>query len=366
MKIDKINHWGFSVGTPLIISGPCSAETEEQVFSTVRALAKQHVHILRAGIWKPRTRPNAFEGVGFVGLQWLKNAGKEVGLPVAVEVANSKHVFEALKLGVDVLWIGARTTVNPFSVQEIADALSGINIPVLVKNPVNPDIELWLGAIERISKAGITKIAAIHRGFSGYEKSKYRNKPHWEIPIELKRRIPELPIICDPSHIAGNTEMLLSLSQIAMDLNYDGLMLESHINPKEALSDAKQQLTPEELGKLLSNLIYRKSSIEDRKILSEIEDLRDNIDQLDNKIIAILAERMGIAEQIGICKKKNNITILQSRRWEEIVKNRIKQGVDKKLTKDFMLKLFEIIHQESIQHQTIVMNDENVKHGGIK
>lgn len=358
LQISPLKDWGFKIGSPLIISGPCSAETEEQVLQTVRLLAKQNVHLIRAGIWKPRTRPNSFEGVGSIGLLWLKNAGQEANLPVCVEVANAKHVNEALKAGIDVLWIGARTTVNPFAVQEIADALNGVNIPIMIKNPVNPDIDLWVGSIERISKSGIKKIAAIHRGFSSYEKSKYRNKPHWEIPIELKRRIPELPLICDPSHICGNTETLLFIAQTAMDLNFDGLMLESHINPKKALSDAKQQITPENLSILLSNIILRRVSTDDAKFLSKLEDLREQIDQMDENVVNILAERMGISREIGQFKKDHNITILQPARWDEIVRNRAKQGTEKELTKDFVIRLFEIIHQESIHQQTLVMNTD--------
>ncbi len=356
LKLAGIKDWGFKTSSPLIIAGPCSAETEEQVMETVMALAKQNVQMIRAGIWKPRTRPNSFEGVGFIGLQWLKKAGKEAGLPVCVEVANAKHALDALKLGIEALWIGARTTVNPFAVQEIADALQGVDVPVMIKNPVNTDLELWIGAIERINKAGITKIAAIHRGFSSYEKTKYRNKPHWEIPIELKRRIPELPLICDPSHICGSTDYLLSVSQTAIDLNYDGLIIESHINPKKALSDAKQQLTPEELGELLSKIIYRRVSSDDAKFLSRLEDFRDKIDHLDETLVNMLADRMDVSREIGKYKKEKNITIFQPGRWDEIVRNREKQGTEKKLTVEFVRQLFEIIHQESIHHQNKVMN----------
>lgn len=349
---------GLELAGPLIIAGPCSAETEEQVLSTARQLASlKKVNIFRAGIWKPRTRPGSFEGVGSAGLEWLKKAKTETGLPTAVEVANVKHVYEALKWGIDFLWIGARTTVNPFSVQEIADSLRGMNVAVLVKNPINPDLELWMGAIERLQKAGITQLAAVHRGFSSYDKSQYRNKPMWELPIELKRRIPELPLLCDPSHICGRTDLLFNISQTAIDLDYQGLMIETHCNPAAALSDAKQQITPDELGKLLEKIIIRTSSVEDKKFLGTLEDLRDKIDELDNKLIAILANRMEMARAIGKYKKQNGVTILQNIRWNEIVQNRTKKGTEKQLTSGFVMKLFEIIHQESIHHQKQVMRN---------
>jgi chorismate mutase len=352
------NVLGLSLTHPLIIAGPCSAETEEQVMETAHAIASSKVAgIFRAGIWKPRTRPGQFEGVGSIGLEWLKRVKKETGMPTAVEIANTKHAAEAIKAGVDYLWIGARTTVNPFSVQEIADAIRGLDIPILIKNPVNADLDLWIGAIERIQKAGITKIAAIHRGFSSADKSQYRNKPMWELPIELKRRMPAIPILCDPSHICGNTELIPSISQTALDLDYEGLMIETHCNPKVALSDAKQQVTPSELVALLKKLTIRVSSIEDRKYLSSIEDLRDKIDELDTKLISLLGDRMHIARQIGEYKKKNGVTILQNSRWNEIVEKRSQQGVDKQLSIDFIKKVFESIHQESIHHQKKIMED---------
>jgi chorismate mutase len=342
---------------PLIISGPCSAETAEQLMETALQLKKlNRVHVLRAGIWKPRTRPGAFEGIGSIGLEWLSAAKAATGFPTAVEIANVKHVEEALKSGVDILWIGARTTVNPFAVQDIADALVGVDVPVLVKNPINPDLELWIGALERLNRAGITQLGAIHRGFSSYEKTKYRNKPNWEIPIELRRRIPQLPIINDPSHICGNREMLLSVAQTAMDMNFDGLMLESHINPAEAWSDAKQQVTPADLNKILNQLVLRKSSSDDAILLNVLEELREKIDQMDTKIITMLSKRMKIAKKIGKFKKEKNVTILQSDRWEEIVQSRLKFGTEKKLSENFVTKLFEIIHQESIDNQNLVMN----------
>ena len=353
---------GLKITGPLIIAGPCSAETEKQVLSTAQQIASlKKVHIFRSGIWKPRTRPGSFEGVGSVGLEWLKKAKTETGIPTTVEVANVKHVSEALKWGIDFVWIGARTTVNPFSMQEIADSLRGVNIPVLVKNPINADLDLWIGAIERLQKAGITQLAAVHRGFSTYDKSQYRNKPMWEIPIELKRRMPGIPMICDPSHICGRTDLLLNVSQTAMDLDYQGLMIETHCNPSLALSDAKQQVTPAELGKLLEKIVIRTSSVKDKKFLSTLEDLRDKIDEIDNNLINVLANRMEMARAIGVCKKQNGVTILQNTRWNKIVQGRTKQGVEKQLTADFMMKLFEIIHQESIHHQKQVMHGGNVK-----
>lgn len=349
---------GLSVPRPLIISGPCSAESESQVFQTAMELSKLgRVHVLRAGVWKPRTRPSAFEGIGSVALAWIRNAGKAAGLPTAVEVANRHHVEEALKAGIDILWIGARSTANPFAVQEIADTLKGTDTPILVKNPINPDIELWIGALERVNKAGITKLGAIHRGFSTFERSQYRNKPNWEIPIELKRRVPGLPIICDPSHICGRTETLQSVAQTAMDLNFDGLMIEAHINPAQALSDSKQQLTPAQAGEMLNHLVFRKEAIDDVLTRSKLEELRGKIDKIDHELLDMMADRMSVAEQIGHYKKQNNITILQTSRWDEIVRTRLEEGQEKNLTREFVLKLFEIIHQESIQHQSRVMNE---------
>jgi 3-deoxy-7-phosphoheptulonate synthase len=347
--------WFPNIERPLIISGPCSAETEEQTISTCVELAKTgQVDVLRAGIWKPRTRPNNFEGVGSPGLQWLTKAKELTGLKTAVEVANIKHVYEALKHGVDILWIGARTTVNPFSVQEIADALKGIDIPVLIKNPINADLELWIGAIERIQQAGITRIGAIHRGFSKYGETKYRNAPQWQLPIELKRRMPELPLICDPSHICGNREMLAGVAQEALDLNYDGLMLESHINPDKALSDAKQQVTPERLGEIVKGLVLRDSAPKNGD--ESLEMLRKRIDQCDDDIMNLLGKRMQIAENIGQYKKNNNITILQTTRWNEILKHANEKGKQLGLSEEFVERFLKAIHQESINHQNTVMN----------
>ncbi len=360
-EIPPINSWNKSFSRPFIIAGPCSAESEEQVMATAKAIAAFPVNMLRAGIWKPRTRPDSFEGMGEVALQWLKQASREVNLPAAVEVANTRHVEKALKAGIDVLWIGARTTVSPFMVQELADALSGTDVPVMIKNPVNPDADLWTGAIERIAKAGISKIVAIHRGFSSYENSTYRNKPNWEIPIELRRRIPGLPLICDPSHIAGKTVLIPYVSQMAMDLNYEGLMVETHINPAAALSDARQQLNPEGLGQLIHDLVIRNSSVADVFELSKLEDMRDQIDEVDQTILDHMSERMAIARMIGQYKLKNHMTIYQPERWNEIIRTRTRIGTEKKLTREFILKLISIIHEESIYQQTLQMNPDNVE-----
>ncbi len=342
---------------PLVLSGPCSAETEEQVLETARQLKEQGIHIFRAGIWKPRTRPNTFEGVGKEGLPWLKKVKEKYGMYTATEVANVTHVFEALKYGVDILWLGARTTANPFAVQEIADALNGVEIPVLIKNPINPDVELWIGAFERLNQAGIRKMAAVHRGFSTYGKTFYRNDPHWQIPIELKRRIPDLPVITDPSHICGNREMLFEVSQEAMDLNFDGLIIESHICPDKALSDAAQQITPEEVRKLIDSLVLRKANVDNTVIAHTLEDLRRQIDKFDDKLIEVLDKRMKVADKIGAYKKENNITILQSGRWDQLLTKRIEDGEKKGLSEDFVVKVFRAIHQESINHQTKIMNE---------
>ncbi len=342
---------------PLVLAGPCSAETEEQVVETARQLNKIGIKIFRAGLWKPRTRPNTFEGVGKQGLPWLRRVKEEFGMYTATEVANVKHVFEALKGGVDILWIGARTTANPFAVQEIADALEGVDIPVFVKNPVNPDPDLWIGALERINNAGIKRLAAIHRGFSTYEKSIYRNHPQWQIPIELKRRIPNLPIITDPSHICGNREFIFEICQKAMDLNFDGLIIETHIDPDKAWSDAKQQITPSQLESLLKNLVLRNPNVENIEVLTTLEELRHEIDRFDDKLMQILEQRMEIAEKIGRYKKQHNITILQTTRWDEILKRRIEEGKKIGLSEEFIIKLFTAIHEESINHQTKIMNE---------
>ena len=368
MKIQfkPLVEWGFRSGHPFIISGPCGVESEEQIHATAKELSRSHIHLLRGGIWKARTRPDSFQGIGKEGLSWLKDAGMENKLPVTVEVAAAKHVEEALKAGIDVLWIGARTTVNPFQVQEIADALKGVDIPVLVKNPINPELELWIGAIERIFKTGIKRIAAVHRGFSTYEKTKYRNVPNWQIPIELKRRFPELPLICDPSHICGQRDMIPSVSQTALDLNFDGLMIETHIHPENALSDAQQQLTPTALEALLKSLIVRHPSTDDIIFLNLLEELRDKIDQKDADILSMISERMAVAREIGKYKKENQMTILQVERWNEIMTTRLQFGMNKELTSEFISKLYALIHDESILQQTRVMNSSDVEKEPVK
>jgi len=326
-----------------------------------RLVAAGKVDVFRAGIWKPRTRPNSFEGVGSTGLKWLKQVKQEFGIPTATEVATEKHVYEALKYGIDVLWIGARTTVNPFAVQEIANALQGVDVMVFVKNPINPELELWIGAIERIMKAGINRIGAIHRGFSSYEKTAFRNQPQWQIPIDLRQRMPGLPLICDPSHIGGKRDYLLDISQEAMDLNYDGLMIESHIDPDNAWSDKQQQLTPELLAEMLNLLILRNEDTSDKQFANSIDELRSQIDIFDDQLLDILERRMQVAETIGQYKKAHNITILQTNRWQEIVNKAIRKANNKGLSPEFISIILKAIHQESIKHQIKVMNEQEVK-----
>lgn len=342
---------------PIIISGPCSAETEEQVLETAQRLAQTgKVDMLRAGIWKPRTRPGSFEGVGTKGLPWLQQAKKLTGLPTTVEVATAKQVENALHFEIDMLWIGARTTVNPFSVQEVADALRGADVPVFIKNPINPDLELWTGAVERIAKAGIKTVGLIHRGFSAYGNTEFRNAPMWHLAIEMKRRNPELKIINDPSHICGRRDILLDVAQKAIDLDYDGLMIESHINPDEAWSDAKQQITPEKLAELLSAITWRKEGSDSKELHTALEKLRQQINHLDDEMIQILSQRMSLAEKIGLYKKENNITILQTSRWNEILERAYKKGEKMGLSNDFITKYFDAVHMESINHQNKIMN----------
>jgi chorismate mutase len=344
------------VKRPFLVSGPCSAESEEQVFTTVQQLAENtSVNLLRFGIWKPRTRPNSFEGLGEIALPWAVEAGKKVKLPISVEVANKQHVESALKAGVDVLWIGARTTVNPFAIQEIADTLKGVNIPVMIKNPINPDLELWIGAFERLENAGITDLTAIHRGFSYYKHTKYRNLPNWEIPIHLKERLPHIPIICDPSHITGKSELLLEVAQKAMDLNFDGLMIESHCNPSQAWSDARQQITPFQLAELLAELNTRNSTI-NADFEGKFIEMREKISVLDDRLFDILATRMRLSDEIGDFKREHNITILQQKHWNKIIDKRLAQTDEYQLTPKFIRRFMDEIHQESIRHQLKVMN----------
>lgn len=342
---------------PIIISGPCSAETEEQVLETAKRLAATgRVDMLRAGIWKPRTRPGSFEGIGTRGLPWLQQAKKVTGLPVTVEVATGRQVEDALTFDVDVLWIGARTTVNPFSVQEVADALRGVDVPVLIKNPINPDLELWTGAVERVAKSGIKQIGLIHRGFSSYGNTEYRNAPMWHLAIEMKRRNPELLIINDPSHISGRRDILLDVAQRAINLDFDGLMIESHIDPDKAWSDAKQQVTPERLAELLGEIVWRKEDINSEEFHAALEKLRQQINHLDDELMQLLGQRMRIAEKIGEYKKNNNITILQTNRWNEILERAFGKGEKLGLSKEFITRYFDAVHMESINHQNRVMN----------
>lgn len=356
IQTESITKW-LNIDKPLIISGPCSAETEDQMVSTAKQLAATgKVHALRAGIWKPRTRPGQYEGAGEEGLKWLIAAKQETGLPVTTEVANAAHVEACLKAGVDILWVGARTTVNPFSVQEVADALKGVDIPVMVKNPVNPDLELWIGALERLSRAGITTMAAIHRGFSSFEKGPFRNAPMWNLAIELKTKLPDLEIICDPSHISGNRELIGLVAQKALDLDMAGVMIESHINPDAAWSDAKQQVTPAALGKIVDSLVVRSVSSDNKSFKDTLSVLREQIDQLDDDIMQKLASRMKISEKIGQYKKDNNVTILQVNRWEEIIKTRVIMGKAMGLDEGFTRDLLRLVHHESIQVQTKIMN----------
>jgi chorismate mutase len=343
---------GVESKRPVIIAGPCSAETEEQVMTSATQLAGKGIKIFRAGIWKPRTKPGGFEGVGVDGLPWLKRVKEETGMLVSTEVATAKHVYECLKAGIDILWVGARTTANPFAVQEIADALKGVDIPVLVKNPVNPDLELWIGALERINGAGLKRLGAIHRGFSSYDKKIYRNLPQWHIPIELRRRIPDLPIFCDPSHIGGKRELIAPLCQQAMDLGFDGILVESHCNPDAAWSDASQQVTPDVLSYILNLLVIRK----DAQSTENLNELRNQIDECDNNIIEILSKRMRICREIGTFKKEHDMTILQTVRYNEILDKRGAQGALCGMDSDFIKHVFEAIHEESVRQQMEIIN----------
>ncbi|MFA5555622.1 MAG: bifunctional 3-deoxy-7-phosphoheptulonate synthase/chorismate mutase type II [Flavobacteriaceae bacterium] len=347
----------FKPDCPLIIAGPCSAETEEQVLKTAHEIKDSDVSVLRAGIWKPRTRPGGFEGVGAIGLKWLQKAKQETGLLVATEVATRAHVELVLEHDIDILWIGARTTVNPFAVQEIAEALENTDKIVLLKNPVNPDLSLWIGGLERLYNANIKKLGVIHRGFSTYEKNNYRNNPEWQIAIEMQSKFPDLPMICDPSHITGNRNMIQQVSQQALDLNYDGLMIETHINPDKAWSDPAQQVTPDLLKKILNNLKVRKQTDEDFDFISAIAKLRTQINETDEKILEIIGKRMKIVEKIGELKREKNVAILQTHRWQEILERMLLIGKQEKLTKDFIISLFKAMHQESIYHQGKVIND---------
>ncbi len=351
MEIEQLKLNGIEGKRPIVIAGPCSAESREQVMSTATQLAAKGVRIFRAGIWKPRTKPGGFEGVGVVGLPWMKEVKQATGMLLATEVATPYHVFEAIKAGIDILWIGARTAANPFAMQELADSLKGTDIPVLVKNPVNPDLELWIGGIERLYRAGVKRLGVIHRGFSSYEKKLYRNLPLWHIPIELKRRYPNLTIFCDPSHIGGKRELVAPIAQQAMDLNFDGLIVESHCDPDNALSDAAQQITPEVLDFTLSMLVVR----DNPQTTENITVLRKKIDEIDETLLTILAKRMGISREIGVYKKEHNMPILQSGRYSDILENRAKQGESLGLSAAFVQEIMKSIHEESVKVQMDIM-----------
>lgn len=351
MELEKLNLPGVEERRPLVIAGPCSAETEDQVMDTARQLAKNGVKVFRAGIWKPRTKPGGFEGNGVTALPWMQKVKKETGMLTATEVATAKHAEEALKFGVDVLWIGARTTADPFAVQEIADTLKGVDVPVLIKNPVNPDLELWIGALQRLNNAGLKRLGAIHRGFSTYDKKLYRNLPQWHIPIELHRRFPELPIICDPSHIAGRRDLISPLCQQAMDLQFDGLIIESHCDPDKAWSDAPQQLAPDVLSLVLNNLVIRNMN----QTTESLAELRKQIDEIDMDLTEMLAKRMRVAKEIGIYKREHDMPILQTERYDEIIKKRMETGSAMSLDGELTRKIFEAIHEESVRQQMRIM-----------
>lgn len=359
LKIMPISHWLPTIDNPLLISGPCSLESEEQALATARELAKdKRVFVYRGGVWKPRTRPGMFEGVGSIGLEWLKLVKQETGLLTGTEVANAQHVEECLKAGVDVMWIGARSTASPFVVQEIADVLKGTDQIIMVKNPVNPDVQLWVGALERLNQAGLKNLVAIHRGFTPFSDTKYRNYPNWKTVIELKRILPNLPIICDPSHIAGKREYLFEISQKAFDIGMDGLMLESHIDPSCALSDKDQQVTPADLAKILDKLVIRYASSDDPQFDNKLENLRGRIDTIDHEIMEVLAQRMSIVRQIGQYKKENKVTALQINRWSQIMEDREKLATKLSLDENFIKALFQLIHEDSVRTQSDIMDNE--------
>ena len=358
MEITKENRkWldNLHLNHPAVIAGPCSAETEEQVLKIAHSLKNTDVSFFRAGIWKPRTRPGMFEGVGALGLQWLQRVKDETGLKTATEVANKDHVKLALEHDIDMLWIGARSTVSPFIIQEIADELEGTDKIILVKNPVNPDLPLWIGALERLQRAGIKNLGVIHRGFSTYEKTKYRNIPEWQLVIELQNKFPNLPIICDPSHITGKRDLIFDVSQTALDLNFDGLMIETHCNPDAAWSDAAQQVTPERLVEIMNDLRIRKTSTSEEDYVSQLGNLRSRIDIIDEQLLDLLKKRMDIADEIGTLKKANNVAILQNTRWHEILGKMILEGEQRNLSEEFVIQVFKAIHQESINRQARIV-----------
>ena len=356
LDIAPVAEWGFfTLPRPMIIAGPCSAETREQVLETARGLAALGIHVFRAGIWKPRTHPGSFEGIGSEGLKWLQEVRRETGMFTATEVASAKHVYECIKYGIDLLWVGARTTANPFLMQEIADALQGTDIPVLVKNPVNPDLDLWIGALERLSRAGLRKLGVIHRGFSSPEKMRYRNDPGWRIAIELRTRYPELPFFADPSHMGGSRDVLLELSQRSLDLGLDGLMIESHCNPDAALSDAKQQLTPEGLHEMLGKIVVRDSDTDSPDYREGIDQLRAQIDIIDENLLYTLSSRQKISQKIGQYKKDHNIAILQTSRWDSVLSQMLEKGKAYGLSEEFVRSVFNAIHEESVRAQNRII-----------
>lgn len=363
MEIVPVSDWFEEFGDgPLFIAGPCSAESEEQLFDIARQMTGQSKPaVFRAGVWKPRTRPGSFNGMGLRALKWMAALKEEFGIRTTVEAATPGHVEACLKAGIDILWIGARTASNPFSVDEIAEALKGVDIPVLVKNPLNPDIDLWIGALERMNKAGIKRLAAVHRGFSPYERTRYRNMPKWEIPIELRRRYRDLPVLCDPSHIAGEAILVREIAQKAMDLNMDGLMTEVHNNPSEALSDAAQQLLPSAYRKLIKDLIIRNVSIDDPGFRNQLEEIRNQVDSVDHQMIELIARRMELSDQIGEYKCRNNVAILQMERWLEILKTRTDHGRSLGLDREFTEAILKVLHQESIRRQTGIMDSMKKK-----
>ncbi len=359
LDINPIKSWLPNIDNPLLIAGPCSLESEEQALETAKLLAKdKRVFVYRGGVWKPRTRPGSFEGVGSIGLKWLQTVRAETGLPVGTEVANAQHTEEALNAGLDVLWIGARSTASPFVVQEIADVVKGSDAVVMIKNPVNPDAQLWMGAVERIHQAGIKNIVAIHRGFTPFRETKYRNYPNWKTVIELKRMMPNLPIICDPSHIAGKREWLFEISQKAFDMGMEGLMLESHIDPSCALSDAAQQLTPADLAKLLDRLVVRHENADNPDFETQLDVLRNRIDAIDSELLETLSSRVDIVKLIGKYKKENNVTALQIGRWSQLMDSRVNLGKKMDLNETFVKILFQLIHEDSVRMQTEIMGED--------
>ena len=366
MSIFKIQEWFGEFGSgPVMIAGPCSAETEDQILHTANSLTDScKPALFRAGIWKPRTRPGTFSGVGIKGLQWMIKVKEQTGMRVTIEAASPRHVEACLKAGIDVIWLGARTVSNPFSVQEIAESLRGVDIPVLVKNPLNPDIDLWIGAIERIYNAGISRLAAVHRGFSPFERTRYRNMPKWEIPIELRRRINEIPVLCDPSHIAGDYLLVPELAQKAMDMNMDGLMVEVHYDPPSALSDSNQQLSPAGYCDMMKNLVIRRPKPEDPGFMDHLEELRNQVDSIDHQLIELLARRLELIDLIGEYKFKNNVAVLQMDRWLEILNTRLEQAGISGIDLNFTEKYLKLMHQESIRRQTVIMRKLKEKKNG--